>query len=163
MPGGQAGGEPSAPERLGLQQRLESGRVGRWLISAFLVVTVGGMVIANLPAGPVQRRLAKATQPYMNVTTLYQRWNMYAPYPRKDILYLEARVVHADGRVTVWRPPADGPVFGPYRDSHWRKYIEHALPDRGTRIPGRSSGSRSLGTSPRRSRTTASSRSASRS
>ncbi len=84
-------------------------------------------MIANLPAGPVQRRLAKVTQPYMNVTTLYQRWNMYAPYPRREILYLEARVVHADGRVTVWRPPADGPVLGTYRDSHWRKYIEHAL------------------------------------
>ena len=125
--GGPAEGEPSAGARLGLQERLESGRAGRWLISAFLVVTVGGIVIANLPAGPVQRRLAKVTQPYMNVTTLYQRWNMYAPYPRKEILYLEARVVHADGRVTVWRTPADGPVFGPYRDSHWRKYIEHAL------------------------------------
>ena len=83
--------EPSAPERPGLQQRLESGRAGRWLISAFLVVTVGGIVIANLPEGSIQQRLAKVTQPYMNATGLDQHWSMYAPYPRKEILYLEAR------------------------------------------------------------------------
>ena len=90
-----------------LQQRLESGRAGRWLISAFLVVTVGGIVIANLPAGRCSGVSRRSREPYMNATTLYQRWNMYAPYPRKEILYLEARVVHADGRVTVWRPPVD--------------------------------------------------------
>jgi hypothetical protein len=121
-------GGPNAGERRGLQERLESSRAGRWVISVFLVFIVGGIVIANLPAGPVQRRLANVTQPYMNATGLDQRWNMYAPYPRRDILFLEARVVYADGRVTVWRPPADGPVIGTYRDSHWRKFIEHALP-----------------------------------
>ena len=121
MPGGPAGEQP------GLQQRLETNRVGRWLISAFLVVTVGGILIANLPAGPVQKRLANITKPYMNATTLYQRWNMFAPYPRKEILYLEARVVRADGTVTMWHTPDDDPFIGTYRDSHWRKFVEHAL------------------------------------
>jgi hypothetical protein len=110
-----------------MQERLESSRVGRWLISAFLVALVGGIVIANLPAGPVQHRLAKITRPYMNATGLDQRWNMYAPYPRRDIFYLDARVVHADGRVTVWHTPTDGPVIGTYRDSHWRKFVEDQL------------------------------------
>jgi hypothetical protein len=112
---------------MGAQERLESSRAGRWLISTFLLVTVAGIVIANLPAGTVQRRLAKVTQPYMNVTGLDQRWDMFAPYPRTEILYLEARVVHADGRVTTWRPPADGALLGAYRDSHWRKFVEHAV------------------------------------
>jgi len=114
--------------RPGLQERLESSRAGRWLLSAFLVVTVGGILIANLPAGAAQRRLAKITQPYMNVTGLDQRWNMFAPYPRTEILYLEARVVHADGRVTMWHPPTDdGALLGAYRDYHWRKFVEHAV------------------------------------
>ena len=83
-------------------------------------------MIANLPAGAVQRRLAAVTQPYMNATGLDQHWSMFTT-PRRDILYLEARVVHADGRVTTWRPPADGLVLGGYRDAHWRKFVEHAV------------------------------------
>jgi hypothetical protein len=113
--------------RPGLQQRLESSRAGRWLISAFLVATVGAIVVTNLPAGAVQRRLAPVTQPYLNATGLDQSWNMFAPDPRTEILYLEARVVHADGRVTIWRPPTGGPLLGSYRDSHWRKFVEHAV------------------------------------
>ena len=111
-----------------LQQRLESSRSGRWVISAFLVLTLGGILIANLPDGAVQRRLAKVTAPYMNATGLDQRWSMFAPDPRTEILYLEARVVHADGRVTMWHPPVDdGALLGAYRDYHWRKFVEHAV------------------------------------
>jgi hypothetical protein len=111
-----------------LQERLERSRAGRRLISALLVALVGGIVIANLPAGAVQRRLAKVTAPYMNATGLDQQWNMFAPSPRTEILYLEARVVHADGRVTTWRPPVDdGALVGAYRDYHWRKFVEHAV------------------------------------
>jgi hypothetical protein len=109
------------------QERLESSRAGRWLISVFLVVTVGGIVVANLPEGAVQRDLAKVTEPYMNATGLDQRWSMFAPNPRNEILYLAARVVHADGRVTIWHPPADGALLGAYRDYHWRKFVEHAV------------------------------------
>jgi hypothetical protein len=109
------------------QERLESSRVGRRLISTVLVVIVAGILIANLPEGAVQRRLAKVTEPYMNATGLDQRWSMFAPYPRTEILYLEARVVHADGKVTMWHPPADGALLGAYRDYHWRKFVEHAV------------------------------------
>jgi hypothetical protein len=52
---------------------------------------------------------------------------MFAPHPRREILYLQARVTHADGRVTTWLPPSDGPLVGSYRDSHWRKFAEHAV------------------------------------
>lgn len=113
--------------RLGLQQRLETSRAGRWLISAFLVATLGGIAVTNLPAGAVQTRLARVTQPYMNATGLDQRWNMFAPTPRTEILYLEARVAFVDGRVAVWRPPTGDPLLGSYRDAHWRKFVEHAV------------------------------------
>jgi hypothetical protein len=111
----------------GWQQRFESSRAGRFFISAFLVAAVGGIVVANLPDGDVQRRLARMTQPYMNATGLGQRWDMFSN-PRTEILYLEARVEHADGSVSVWRPPAGGPLLGSYRDAHWRKFVEHAVP-----------------------------------
>ena len=113
--------------RSGLQERLESSRIGRRLIGAFLVATVGAIVVSNLPAGAVQRRLNPVAQPYLVATGLDQRWNMFAPLPRNEILYLEARVEHADGRVTVWRPPTGDPLLGSYRDAHWRKFAEHAV------------------------------------
>ena len=112
---------------LDLQQRFESSRVGRWLISAFLVATVGAIAVTHLPVWATPPRLASATQPYLNATGLDQRWDMFSN-PRTEILYLEARVEHADGRVTVWRPPADDPFIGAYRDAHWRKFVEHAVP-----------------------------------
>jgi hypothetical protein len=118
--------ESGARGALEWQERLERSRAGRWLISVFLVVTVVGVVVTNLPAVGVQRRLAAVTQPFMVATGLDQAWNMFAPYPRRETLYLEARVLHADGRVTMWRPPSDGPLLGAYRDAHWIKFAEHA-------------------------------------
>jgi hypothetical protein len=114
-------------DRVGWPARLEASRAGQRLISAFLVVILAGILVANLPAGATQRRLAKLTQPYMNATGLDQRWSMFAPYPRKEILYLEARVLRADGTVTTWRPPRDGALLGAYRDAHWIKFVEHAV------------------------------------
>jgi hypothetical protein len=111
----------------GLQQRLESSRAGRWLISAFLVATVGGIVVPCLPDGERQRQLARVTQPYMNATGLGERWAMFSS-PRAEVLYLEAHVEHADGSVTVWRPPTGEPLLAGYRDTHWRKFVEHAVP-----------------------------------
>ena len=118
------GGAPG--REVSIQQRLESSRAGRWFVSAFLVAIVGGIVVTNLPDGTVQRDLAKVTQPYVNATGLDQRWDMFSN-PRTEILYLEARVEHADGSVTVWRPPTNGSLLGSYRDAHWRKFVEHAV------------------------------------
>ncbi len=114
--------------RLALQQRLEASRVGRWLISAFLAFTLTAIVVSNLPAGSVKGVASEVTGPYANATGLDQWWAMFAPYPRTQILYLEARVQHADGRVSIWRTPADDPFLGGYRDYHWRKFVEHAVP-----------------------------------
>jgi hypothetical protein len=114
--------------RLGLQERLESSRVGRWLITAFLIVTLAGILVSNLPAGAVKRDASKVTGPYDVATGLDQWWAMFAPYPRSEILYLEARVTRANGQVSIWRPPTDGALLGAYRDAHWRKFVEHAVP-----------------------------------
>ena len=119
-----------------LQERLESSRIGRWFISVLVAVIVAGIVVANLPAGAVQRRLAAVTRPYVNATGLDQRWSMFTS-PRRDILYLKARVVHADGKVTTWRPPVDAGLLSGYRAAHWRKLVEHVAgrPDSGDTWP----------------------------
>ena len=112
---------------MSIQERLESSRAGRSFISVLVVAIVAGIAIANLPAGAVQRRLADVTRPYVNAIGLDQRWSMFT-YPRRDILYLEARVVRADGQVTMWHPPADDRLLGGYRNAHWIKLVEHAVP-----------------------------------
>ena len=112
----------------GLQQRLESTRVGRVAITGLVIALLAGIAVANLPAGAAQRGSSRITQPYVNALGLDQKWRMFAPIPRNEVEYLEARVVHADGRVSVWRPPTDGPLVGAYRDYRWRKLVEHAVP-----------------------------------
>jgi hypothetical protein len=113
---------------LDLQDRFEASRAGRLLISLFVTAVVVAVVVANLPTGAAQRRAARATAPLTNALGLDQRWRMFAPVPRNEVLYLEARVRHADGTVSTWRPPTDGPLVGAYRDYHWRKLVEHAVP-----------------------------------
>ncbi|HUI02821.1 MAG TPA: hypothetical protein VLZ77_04725 [Acidimicrobiales bacterium] len=71
--------------------------------------------------------MGSVAQPYLDATALDQKWDMFAPNPRTEILYLEARILHADGRVTTWAPPSDGPFLGAYRDAHWNKYVVHAV------------------------------------
>lgn len=112
----------------GLQERLESTPCGRTAITAFLVVTLACILVANLPEGQVQRRGVAIAQPYLNATGLGQRWRIFAPYPRRDVVYLEARVRHSDGRASIWRPPRNGPLVGGYRDYRWRKFVEHVVP-----------------------------------
>jgi hypothetical protein len=126
VPGTSQRAQPDLARGASFQERLESSRAGHWCISAIVVVIVAGIVIANLPAGTVQRRLASTTQPFMNATGLDQHWGMFT-YPRRDILYLEARVVYADGRVTTWTPPVEAGLLSGYRAAHWRKLVEHAI------------------------------------
>ena len=111
----------------GLQERIESSRAGRLLISAFVVTVVGGMLAFNLPDGGIGERAAKVAAPYANALGVGQSWTMFAPYPRNEVLYLEARATHADGSVSTWTPPFRGALVGGYSDSHWRKYVEHAV------------------------------------
>jgi hypothetical protein len=110
-----------------LSTRLEASRVGRVLISGLIVVVLVVVLVANLPDGRVQAAANRVTQPLANASGLAQRWEIFAPEPRSIVLYLEARVVRADGSVSIWRTPEDGAVFGAYRDYHWRKFVEHAV------------------------------------
>ena len=113
--------------RAGLQQRIESARGGRLLVSAFVVTVVAGMAAFNLPEGALKERATNVTTPYTNALGITQHWAMFAPYPRNEVLFLEARATHADGSVSTWTPPFRGALIGGYSDSHWRKYVEHAV------------------------------------
>jgi hypothetical protein len=101
-------------------------------ISGLVVALVAAIAVANLPQGSAQRHAARIIQPYVNALGLSQKWSMFAPTPRNEVLYLEARVTRADGTTSVWRPPTNGPLLGAYRDYHWRKLVEHVVPSSDT-------------------------------
>ena len=72
---------------------------------------------------------------YAIVVRLDQRWNMYAPAPRKEHGWL---VVPADlangtqvdlftGQPVLWEKPKDIGAY--FRDDHWRRYLSNLFDD----------------------------------
>jgi hypothetical protein len=114
---------------LRLQERLESRRAGRVLISVFIVVTLVAVIVTNLPESRIRRDLSKVTRHYLEATGLDQNWRVFAPNPRQTSLRLEARVRYDDGSVAVWRPPSGGDLVGAYWDYRWRKWLENVTQD----------------------------------
>jgi hypothetical protein len=111
--------------------REKAGNARRLVITAFIVVVLASIAVSNMPDGRAYSAAYPVAEPFLVATGLDQRWRIFAPNPRSEILYLEARVRRADGSVSIWRPPTSNPFIGSYRDSHWRKFVEHAvlLPD----------------------------------
>ncbi len=103
------------------------GNVRPLVITAFIVVVLASIAVSNMPDGRAYSAAYSVAEPLLVATGLDQRWRIFAPNPRSEILYLEARVVRADGSVSTWRPPTSNPLIGSYRDSHWRKFVEHAV------------------------------------
>ncbi len=109
--------------------KLRSSKARRALLSAFLLVTLLSVVAANLPDSRLRGTLLTVSQPYLNALGLDQRWNVFAPNPRRQEIYLEARITDADGRVRIWHAPRGGPLLSAYWDYHWRKWVESAIAD----------------------------------
>jgi hypothetical protein len=120
--------------KFGPQERLESSRWGRLLISAFLVVTLIAVAVTNLPESRLRREGMRVARPYLDATGLDQNWRVFAPDPRQASLRLEARVSYADGTVAIWRPPSGGALVGAYWDYRWRKWLENAVQDANRKV-----------------------------
>lgn len=107
-------GAPPARRRPSPQERLESSRVGRWLLSAFLVAALGAVVLWNLPESEIRNTAAPVVEPVVNATGLDQRWNLFAPDPPQRTFQVLARIEYADGSLALWQPP---------RNDRWRKWL----------------------------------------
>jgi hypothetical protein len=110
-----------------LQERFEGSRGGRAAINLFVLVTLVAIVVSNLPRSSFQRRAYSIAQPYLNYTGTDQRWTIFAPFPRSDVFFLEARVIRANGTISIWRPPTHSRLVGAYRDERWLKLVEHTV------------------------------------
>lgn len=105
----------------------------RALVSAFVLVTLVGVVVWNLPDSGVRRALAPALTGYITTVGLDQNWGVFAPNPREITLDLYARVEFEDGAEQVWRMPDSGPVLKTYRIYRWRKWMENVRLDANAR------------------------------
>jgi hypothetical protein len=118
-----------AREPRGLQDTIESSRVGRALISAFVFFTVAALVLWNLPESELRNRALPIIDPYIRATGLDQNWGVFAPDPRRETVWLLARVEYADGRRETLEFPTGNAIIGGYWDYRWRKYYEAAIRD----------------------------------
>jgi hypothetical protein len=110
-----------------ISERVESSPLGRSIISAFLIFTLGAMIASNLPPSELRRTALKAASPFLDLTGLHQNWNLFAPDPRRVTLQLEARITYADGTNAVWHPPVGDPFVGVYRTFRWRKWAGYVV------------------------------------
>jgi hypothetical protein len=100
------------------------------LITGVILVTLGAMIISNLPDSTLRRTALPIVRPLLDSTGLNQNWNLFAPNPRRSTLRLEARIEHADGTTSVWRTPISDALFGTYRAFRWRKWAGNVVSNR---------------------------------
>lgn len=110
-----------------LQDRFERTRLGRLLISVFLLVTLVALLTANLPPSRLQDLLLSADHPYLYGVALDQSWEVFAPDPRRETIEVTALVTYADGSHATWRVPRRNPVVGEYTDYRWLKWAEFVI------------------------------------
>lgn len=96
------------------QERFEASRYGRWLLSTFLALTVGTMVVWNLPESELRSLALPVAEPFVNASGLDQRWNLFAPNPPQRTYEIVARIEYVDGSQALWRSP---------RNDRWRKWL----------------------------------------
>jgi hypothetical protein len=109
-----------------LQERLERSPRGRALISVVIVVLLGTVLIINMPDSITKRALLHAAAPVANVLGLDQGWAVYAPSPRRESTYLEARVLERNGATTTYPTPIQHGL-AEYWDYRWQRYADTLL------------------------------------
>jgi hypothetical protein len=115
-------------------ERLEGSTAGRVLLSIFIGFVVLGIVVFDLPESTLKSTASKATEPVINALGLNQNWNVFAPDPRRQSIFIEARVTMSDGSHRTWRPYVGGDLLGSYRDYRWGKYAENVRLDRNRQL-----------------------------
>ena len=117
-----------------MQARLESSRVGRAFISAFIFLTLFSVIVWNLPDSELKRIPMPVVSRYINLTGLEQNWGVFAPDPRRETIDLVSRVTYDDGRESIWHVPRRNSVVGAYADYRWLKWLEFTYQDAGAEL-----------------------------
>lgn len=103
----------------------------KWLISIFIVWQLIMVVMWLLPSSALQRGMLRVLQHYMWATACWQNWQMFAPNPASDDVYMEAKITYHDGSTHLWVFPRmiKQGFLQRYEDERFRKMIENAHQD----------------------------------
>lgn len=95
----------------------------RIVITIFIVVTLGAVLIQHMPDSVTKTGLMAVARPYLNATGLDQTWSIFSPNPRQQTSYVLARVDRGDGSV-AFHPIPTGIGPSEYWGYRWQKYGE---------------------------------------
>jgi len=112
-----------------LQEKVESDPLGRVAIACLIAFALATLIVFNLPASGVERRLERVAQPLRNGLGFDQAWGVFAPDPPTRVADLRAAIVYDDGTREGWRWPKGDPLISEYRAYHWEKWAEQARLD----------------------------------
>lgn len=112
-----------------LQERLESGPVGRAAITGLIFFVLGTLLASNLSGSPLQDWLVRLFRPVRNGVGLDQAWGVFSPDPRSVVYGLEGRIRYDDGSIELWHWHKGDPFLSEYRDYHWQKWAEQVRLD----------------------------------
>jgi hypothetical protein len=110
-----------------LQQRIEASAAGRIAISALVVAVLAAIAIGSVPESGLRSGLARHAVPTLNAVGLDQRWDLFAPEPRRSSIDLVAHITLADGNTESWSPPRRDALLGAYSAYRWRKLAERTI------------------------------------
>lgn len=116
-----------AIERWG--KAIERSIVGQVVLSLFMVVLIGAVVLWNMPAGRPRTAVGHVVDPIIQAVGLEQDWSLFAPNPRSFGVGVYATVTYRDGRVKKLVTPHNGLFLSPYRTYRWQKFDERVRAD----------------------------------
>jgi hypothetical protein len=98
------------------------------VISLLVVVIVASIAVASMITGGWSNTsVLRHDQALLALMGLDQRWDIFAPDPRRRVVDVRGQIAYADGDVERWHLPRGAPVVGGYWDARWRKWMDNAM------------------------------------
>lgn len=97
-------------------------KLGRSLLSILVFAFAAGMIVYNIPDGPVREDIRDGLAAPVNMFGMNQGWEVFAPNPPRTHVVMTARITFDDGSETTFGFPEGEPILGAYREYRWRKW-----------------------------------------
>jgi len=99
----------------------------RAAINLFLAANIAAIVCWSLPVtSPLIDSFRHVIRPYLVWIGLFQSWDMFAPAPKPVNSFVEAFIIHDDGKIQDWTFPRmhQLSLLSRYSAERYRKFVE---------------------------------------
>jgi hypothetical protein len=100
-------------------------------LSVFVLLNAGAILSwAMPPLIPALQKVNSFTRPYMVISGLSQKWNLFAPNTYTENVYVNAEITFQNGQTKLWAPqrPVMLGYIARYLKAHYRKFLDERLP-----------------------------------